>query len=79
LYANHPIGRLYWWAIIARVLATLWFAGMIVWDMFVTSRDPVRAHGVDDPAGGEFDGAPDANWRRLFRPGAHAGARTLDG
>jgi uncharacterized membrane protein len=90
LYANHPIGRLYWWAIIARVLATLWFAGMVVWDMFVTSRDPVRAReGVDDPAGGEFDGAPDANWRRLFRPsgdavepldvGAGAAQRTLDG
>lgn len=69
LYAHHEIGRAYWWAIIARVLATLWFSGMVVWDMFVPSRDPVRAGGVDDPTGGEFDGVPDANWRHLFRPG----------
>jgi uncharacterized membrane protein len=66
LYAEHPIGRWYWFAIIARVLATLWFSGLIVRDMFVPERDPVRAGGVDDPTGGEFDGAPDAGWRRRF-------------
>jgi uncharacterized membrane protein len=73
LYANQEIGRLYWWAILLRVAATLWFAAMIVRDMFAPDRDPVRSGddstgntglGIDDPAGGEFDGAPDARWRR---------------
>jgi len=79
LYANHPIGEVYWWAIIVRVLATVWFAGMIVWDMFVPRRDPVRAGGVDDPTGGEFDCAPDADWRRRLRPRRATAHRTVDG
>ncbi len=65
LYAQHPVGRWYWLAVVVRLLATLWFCGLVVRDVLGPSHDPVRADpAVDDPAGGEFDHAPDAGWRR---------------
>ncbi len=50
-------------AIVIRVLATLYFAALVVQDVITPQTDPVRTDGctddVDDPAGGVFDGAPD--------------------
>jgi hypothetical protein len=47
-----------------HVVATLWFAGLIVRDALNPEDDIVRQDGVpadeDDPGGGSLDGAPDA-------------------
>jgi uncharacterized membrane protein len=56
-----------WWFITAlglRDLALLVFAGFVVRDVLRPARDVVRADGVDDPAGGLLDGAPDRSERR---------------
>ncbi len=42
-----------------RDLALLVFAGFVIRDILRPERDPVRADGADDPAGGVLDGAPD--------------------
>lgn len=40
----------YWWAILIRVAAELWLAGLVVRDILVPRLDPVRADGrTDDP------------------------------
>lgn len=44
--------RLYWMAVVIRVVAELWFASMVVFDMWNPDDDPVRADGGDDPLGG---------------------------
>jgi uncharacterized membrane protein len=61
-----------WWFIAAlglRNLALLVVVGFVVRDILAPEKDPVRADGVDDPAGGVLDQAPDrdASWvgRRL--------------
>jgi len=42
--------RTYWLAIGVRIAAELWLAGVVVRDILVPGRDPVRADGVtDDP------------------------------
>ena len=50
-------------AIMVHVLATGWFAGMVVRDILRPEHDPVRTDGhpddLDDPGGGVLDGAPD--------------------
>jgi uncharacterized membrane protein len=46
-------------AIGLRDLALLVFAGFVVRDVLHPDRDVVRQEGVDDPAGGLLDGAPD--------------------
>lgn len=46
--------------VVAHMLGTLWLCAMIVRDIYEPERDPVRADGADDPAGGVLDGAPDA-------------------
>lgn len=51
--------RGYWVAIGIHMLATAAYAAVVVRDVVRPSRDPVRAGGLDDPAGGVFDGAPD--------------------
>jgi uncharacterized membrane protein len=56
-----------WWFISAlglRDLALLVVVGLVVRDILQPERDVVRADGVDDPAGGMLDGAPDrdAGW-----------------
>ena len=47
-----------------RDVALLVFAGFVVRDILRPERDVVRADGVDDPAGGVLEGAPDreASW-----------------
>lgn len=45
--------------IVVRDLVLAWLAGLIVREMLDPSRDPVRALGVDDPAGGVLDGLGD--------------------
>ncbi|WP_200263858.1 glycosyltransferase 87 family protein [Streptomyces sp. HSG2] len=49
----------YHWAIAAHLLGTLFLALMVVRDILLPERDPVRTAGVDDPSGGVLDGAPD--------------------
>ena len=46
-------------AILIRDLMLLVFSGYIVRDILRPDRDPVRADGEDDPAGGVLDGAAD--------------------
>ena len=60
---------LYVLAIAVRVAATGWLAGTVVRDVLRPATDPVRAGGVDDPAGGVLDGAED---RRTLRPASVA-------
>ncbi|MGH8868720.1 MAG: glycosyltransferase family 87 protein [Actinomycetes bacterium] len=50
----------YWVALWLHVAGTLVLAGLVVRDVLRPDLDPVRAEGVDDPAGGVLDGAPDA-------------------
>jgi uncharacterized membrane protein len=63
-----------WWFIAAlglRNAVLLVLVGLVVRDVLAPERDVVRADGVDDPAGGVLDEAPDrdARWvgRRLAR------------
>jgi hypothetical protein len=46
-------------AVLLRDLLLLVFSAYVVRDIWRPDRDPVRADGVDDPAGGVLDGAPD--------------------
>jgi len=46
--------------IIVRDLLLLLYCALVVRDVLAPERDAVRADGVDDPAGGVLDGAPDA-------------------
>jgi uncharacterized membrane protein len=43
-------------------------AGLVVYEMWHPEADVVRAGGLDDPAGGPFDGAPDV-WRQRLERG----------
>jgi uncharacterized membrane protein len=53
-----PLG---WWfvAVGVRDLTLLVLVGLVVRDVLRPAHDVVRADGVDDPAGGVLDGAPD--------------------
>ncbi|OYN84090.1 glycosyltransferase 87 family protein [Parenemella sanctibonifatiensis] len=64
-------------AVVIRVAAQLWFAGLVVRDILQPIHDPVRippAHDrgrlIDDPAGGVLDGAADVGWFTRLRTGA---------
>jgi uncharacterized membrane protein len=46
-------------AVLLRDLLLLVFSGYVVRDILRPDRDPVRADGADDPAGGVLDGASD--------------------
>ena len=46
-------------AVLLRDLLLLVFSAYVVRDIWRPDRDPVRADGQDDPAGGVLDGAPD--------------------
>jgi hypothetical protein len=69
-----------WYAafVIIHILATIWFSGVIIRDIFVPKYDPIRTDGVpehaDDPGGGVLDGAPDRVYLPSARPahGRHA-------
>jgi uncharacterized membrane protein len=46
-------------AVLLRDVVLLGIAGLVVRDVLQPQHDVVRPSGVDDPAGGELDGAPD--------------------
>jgi uncharacterized membrane protein len=52
--------------VVIRDLLVVVYGAFVVRDVLSPERDVVRADGVDDPAGGVLDGAPDA-WRTDFR------------
>jgi uncharacterized membrane protein len=45
--------------LLVHLFCLLWLVGVVVRDVLDPRRDPVRATGADDPAGGVFDGAAD--------------------
>lgn len=52
-------------AIWIHIGVTIWFAGMLIRNSLRPDRDPVRANGQDDPAGGPLADAPDRiTWLR---------------
>ena len=61
------LGRLYWLAVLVRLSTQLWVVSLVVRDVLVPGRDPVRAGGADDPSGGPLDGAMDARWTGRLR------------
>ncbi len=74
-------------AIAVHILGTLWYAALVIRDVWRPERDPVRSDGLaehrDDPGGGCLDRAPDA-WslaRReaLDEPDALTGVATSAG
>ncbi|MBO4255812.1 glycosyltransferase family 87 protein [Streptomyces griseorubiginosus] len=50
----------YQWAIAVHILGTLFLCAVVVRDILMPERDPVRRSGDDDPSGGVLDGAEDA-------------------
>jgi len=64
----------YFTLLIARFLAVALLAAYVVRDILDPERDVVRARGLDDPAGGVLDQAPDRFRIRLARPVRRAGA-----
>ena len=52
-------GEAYGVTVALHIAGTLWLCGFVVRDILLPELDPVRAGGVDDPAGGVLDGAPD--------------------
>ncbi|MFC5744971.1 glycosyltransferase family 87 protein [Actinomadura rugatobispora] len=51
--------NVYYLALLARFLTVAMLAALVVWDILRPSWDVVRQDGVDDPAGGVLDHAPD--------------------
>jgi uncharacterized membrane protein len=49
----------YHWAIGVHLLGTLYLCAVVVRDILMPERDPVRRSGDDDPSGGVLDGAED--------------------
>jgi len=58
----------YFAALLARLLAVALLAAYVVRDILLPERDLVRARGLDDPAGGVLDQAPDRFRLRLAFP-----------
>jgi uncharacterized membrane protein len=46
-------------AVLLRDVLLVWLMGLVVRDVLHPEHDVVRRDGVDDPAGGILDGAPD--------------------
>jgi uncharacterized membrane protein len=69
--------RIYWLAVIIRLLTQSWVVVLVVRDILRPQHDPVRAGGADDPTGGVLDRAPDADWLPRSRRGRHHPARVL--
>lgn len=65
--------RVYWLAVIIRLLTQGWVVAMVVRDVLHPATDVIRRAGVDDPSGGVFDGAEDAGWVRRLRPSQGTG------
>ena len=59
--------RVYWAAVLLRLATQAWLVLVVVRDVLVPARDPVRMAAADDPTGGVLDRAADAPWvgRRL--------------
>lgn len=72
-----PTAGLPMWPYLASMFlrdgALLWVMGLVVRDMLRPASDVVRRNGVDDPAGGVLDEAPD-RWAPSEGPPALAGA-----
>jgi uncharacterized membrane protein len=64
----------YFTLLAARFLTVGLLAAYVVRDILYSERDVVRAHGLDDPAGGVLDQAPDRFRIRLARPVRRPGA-----
>jgi hypothetical protein len=64
----------YFTLLVARFLAVALLGAYVVRDILDPERDVVRARGLDDPAGGVLDQAPDRFRIRLARPVRRAGA-----
>jgi Glycosyltransferase family 87 len=64
----------YFTLLAARFLTVALLAAYVVRDILDPERDVVRARGLDDPAGGVLDQAPDRFRIRLARPVRRAGA-----
>ncbi|MFE4606296.1 glycosyltransferase family 87 protein [Kitasatospora indigofera] len=75
---QHGIGdSWYHFAVALHLLGTLYLCAVIVRDILLPDRDPVRWDGSDDPSGGVLDGAPDVfvlgSARRLKEEATYAG------
>jgi hypothetical protein len=46
-----------------HMIATAYLMVRVAWDIWDPGYDVIRRHGMDDPQGGPFDGAPD--WLRI--------------
>jgi len=55
-------------AVAAHMLATAYLMLRVVWDIYDPTYDPIRRHGLDDPQGGPFEGAPDRLRVNLLNP-----------
>ena len=63
--------RIYWLATLVRLATQGWLVILVSRDLLRPRHDPVRADGLDDPAGGVLDTAVDAPWLgglRRLRP-----------
>lgn len=57
---QHGIGESwYHFAVVLHLLGTLYLVALVVRDVLLPDRDPVRLDGSDDPSGGVLDRAPD--------------------
>jgi len=66
--------RVYWMAVVLRLLTEGWVVAVVVRDVLQPHHDPLRSPGGDDPTGGVLDGAPDAvALRRPTAPPAASG------
>jgi uncharacterized membrane protein len=62
----------YHWAVGVHLLGTLYLCVVVVRDILMPERDPVRRTGGDDPSGGVLDDAPDVF---VLGPVAHSSPR----
>ncbi len=69
--AQHNIDMPYYvLAVAAHMIATAYLMARVVWDIVDPAYDPIRRHGMDDPHGGPFSGAPDRLRLNLRQPAA---------
>lgn len=61
--------KIYWATVFIRLVVQAYVCAMVIRDILDPSKDPVRAGGLDDPAGGVLDGAADAGWLATLRDG----------
>ncbi|MEN3358192.1 MAG: hypothetical protein V7637_2174 [Mycobacteriales bacterium] len=61
-------------AVLLRDAAVLAYCGLVVWDILQPERDVVRSSGVDDPAGGVLDDAPDVAYSWSDVPASPSGS-----